>query len=142
MGNLSQALTHVFFGNDTIDSYPLLENMRIEKLLICTTKTFEALKKKFDQFKQQYQTKPEKPKKKSPIKLSKPTVIPEKIYHEFQPSNISYVYNSNFWRWRRVNEWFNKNAQKQVDDKSSVFKGNPLNFDEIVALTNSQTVNF
>lgn len=132
------------FGNGTIDRYPLLENIRIEKLLICTEKTFESLKKKFDQFKRQYPNKinVKKPQKKIQKNLSSSIVTPENIYHEFQPSNISYVYNSNFWRWRRVNEWFRENAQNQYVENSSLFNGNFLCFDDVVALIDSQSTIF
>ena len=96
------------FGNGTIDCYPLLESAKIEKLLIFTEKTLKALKNEFKQFKRQLRPKVKKPATAILRKPRNPKAIPKKAYLEYQPSNISYVYNSNLWRWRRVNEWFNE----------------------------------
>ena len=90
-------------GNGKIHPYPL------ERLLIFTEEVFESLKKELLQFKtnepkqQQINVKPR------PNVQYKP--LPQRIAHDYTPSNASHMYDSDYWRWQRVSEWFKERAK-------------------------------
>ena len=120
------------YGNGTIDRYPPLKELKGEKLLIFTEKTFEIIKREIRQFQALYK-KVNRPKQKktnhSQVQLEKNFVsnkVEERVNHPYKPSNIHHVYNSLQWRWRRVTEWFNQYSQQMdqqrgqqiIDDKT------------------------
>lgn len=90
------------YGNGKVHPYPL------ERLLIFTEKLFESLKKEIFEFKLN-EPRPEIANVKHVPKVkNKP--LPERITHEYIPSNISHAYDGDYWRWQRVSEWFKEYA--------------------------------
>ena len=89
-------------GNGKVHPYPL------ERLLIFTEKLFESLKKELFEFKSN-KPKPEITDVKQVPKVKyKPA--PQRIIHDYEPSNISHAYDGDYWRWQRVSEWFKEYA--------------------------------
>ena len=114
-----------FFGNDTIDSYPLQHCGEIQKILCVSVKTFEAIKKDFEAFfkgdngylkPSTFNIEPYRGQN-SELKVASQainpiltkTVSPE-FFRDFEPSNTIYLQYSDIRRWRRVNEWFRQYA--------------------------------
>lgn len=102
-------------GNGKIHPYPL------EKLLIFTEKVFESLKSELSAFKSN------EPKPKIANVKQVPTIkykqLPQRITHDYEPSNIWPAYDSNRWRWRRMYDWFN---QSTLDDRQNASLKNIL----------------
>ena len=91
-------------GNGIIDRYPL------EKLLIFTKETFQKLKSELAAGRPKEQAKSPKDPGIKPAPVPK-TQLPSKIRNSFEPSQISHAYDSDYWRWQRVAEWFKEYAQ-------------------------------
>ena len=108
----------IFSGNDTIDCYPPLYEAKLEKIKIITDETFQILQRELAEFQALYQlSKPEKPRPNESLEVPVKSNLTsennkDRTYHEFQPTNIHNAYHSDFWRWRRVHEWFKIYAQQ------------------------------
>ncbi len=85
------------FGNDTIDRYPLDKGIELKKILILKEEILEILKKEFSVFQEIYKKKQNKTTLTIPDKktIYRTQTKQQRIYHEFEPSNIHYagVYN-------------------------------------------------
>ena len=96
------------YGNGKIHPYPL------ERLLIFTEECFESLQKELVRFKIN-ESKPKKVTVKQAPKLEyRP--LPQRITHDYEPSNIWPAYDGARQRWRRMNEWFSRLTQ---DDRQN-----------------------
>lgn len=105
----------VFHGNGKVDPYPL------ERLLIFTEKTFKSLKNELSEFKSNG-LKPEIANVKQVPKVKyKP--VPQRIIHDYEPSNIWTAYDGARQRWRRMNDWCN---QSTLDDRQNASLENVL----------------
>jgi len=102
-------------GNGKIHPYPL------EKLLIFTEKTFKSLKKEISNFKLKEQISETANAEKSPRIKHKP--LPQRITHDYEPSNIWTAYDGARQRWRRMNDWFN---QSTLDDRQDALSKNMI----------------
>ena len=121
---LCQVIIIKSFGHDTIDRYPLWKG-KIERLLIFSNRVFEALS----------QVSPDSDTESSVkrnIKASKKHTfqqIIEKIdnntLNSYEPSNISYAFDSDLWRWRRMKEWF---AEHNQEEDPNLLKNNILKY--------------
>ncbi|MBL7130710.1 MAG: hypothetical protein ISS45_04835 [Candidatus Omnitrophica bacterium] len=90
--------------------------MRIKRILCQSKQKFKELKKELkrfykEKFKKAKFQKPAK-KKKEILDLTSKGILTSKIVQEYRPSNIINAYNSDLWRWRRVNEWFTELSQR------------------------------
>jgi hypothetical protein len=97
------------FGNGKIHPYPL------ERLLIFTEKTLESLKRELSRFKLNERRPEIANVKQVPKVKNKP--LPERITHDYEPSNIWTAYDGARQRWRRMNQWF---SQSTLDDRQNV----------------------
>ncbi|MFH1645949.1 MAG: hypothetical protein ABIB11_05965 [Candidatus Omnitrophota bacterium] len=96
------------FGNDTIHRYPPLKGLRLEKILIVKREVLKVLKSEFLIFKKLYRKNSKKTEKPN-TNVKSQKITPQKPYYE--PSNMHYAYNSDYWRWQRVKEWFKYYSQ-------------------------------
>lgn len=99
----------LFFGNDTIDPYPLFCR-GAKKILIVKADIFEELRRLYEVFRQGLADRSAKrtsdvgPKK---APLLKPIPSPQrKQFLPYTPSNAVVVNECDYRRWCRVNEWF------------------------------------
>ena len=76
--------------------------------MIFTEKLFESLKRELSEFTSN-EPRPKVVKvKQAPKVKHKP--LPQRIIHDYDPSNISHAYDGDYWRWQRVSEWFKEYA--------------------------------
>ncbi len=97
---------------------PPLYEAKIEKIKIITHETFQILQRELAEFQTLYQPpRQEKPRANASLEVQVKSNLTsensiDRTYHEFQPTNIHNAYHSDFWRWRRVYEWFKTNSQQ------------------------------
>mgnify|MGYP003970134479 FL=1 len=95
-------------GNWKRQGIPQWKNLRLKKLLILKEedyKTIEKWKEKNKFFKLKIKLKKQKKAEiRKKVILTKPKSNISSLY---ESSNISNTQNSDYWRWRRVKEWFN-----------------------------------
>ena len=93
------------FGNGKRDNPPF--SVRPRKIKVITFESFLKIKKILNKFKQPRILKKQRSNKKQSSILKIPTNDVQKNIYSYEPSNISFAYDSLFWRWRRVIAWHN-----------------------------------
>ena len=119
------SIPNFYFGNDTIDGYPLKER-EIKKILVVSEQKFKELQKDFQSF---FKGVNDRLTSRSSLleankrqifrpKLPHQTFVPEFDQTEstghfrgYEPTNAIYCNNSDWRRWVRVKEWFSQYAQ-------------------------------
>ena len=122
----------IFFGNDTIDCYPLGTG-EIKKILAVSEQKFKKIQKEFQSFLKgvrgrfDARSSPLEANKGEFLKPQRPSeaiiercVVQDmsKRFRNYAPTNAIYCNTSDYRRWVRVKEWFD---QYDPEDKKQKF---------------------
>jgi len=111
-------------GNGTIDPYPLIPG-EAAKILRITEPMFLWIKDSYKRFRRSLMGRPAKrssrhePLRRAPSSPEKPKTL-KRYFSTYEPTNAIYTNTSDFRRWCRVTEWFNKFAHG-AENKQKTF---------------------
>jgi hypothetical protein len=102
-----------FFGNDTIDPYPLIP-AGLNKILCITHDTYTAISLAYRAFRESIRE-PIVSKRLTHKHEPKPALQEPKYQRDYEPSPAIQVNECDYRRWCRVNEWFKSYGQGIYD---------------------------
>ena len=106
-------------GNGKRHRTPTPQGLR--KIKRISSEVFLSLKELVDSIKAYNSITPRGYRKKSILSRKKPKIIIQNHACEYKPSNMSNVYDSLLWRWRRVTQW-----HRYINDPIENIKGHMI----------------
>ena len=100
---LNLTLTTFFVGNGKIDHTPTPVELR--KIKRISFEVFLSLKELLNNFRPRFEKKTQHRDKRQ-IVTHKPETLECPHEQSYEPTNMAHAYDSLFWQWRRVAEWY------------------------------------